>query len=28
MKNEPKIDSVIASAKTATHPFAGGADSK
>jgi 5,6,7,8-tetrahydromethanopterin hydro-lyase len=28
MKNEPKIDAVIASAKTATHPFAGGADSK
>ncbi|MBK5188269.1 MAG: formaldehyde-activating enzyme [Gemmatimonadaceae bacterium] len=28
MKNEPKIDTVIASAKTATHPFAGGADKK
>jgi 5,6,7,8-tetrahydromethanopterin hydro-lyase len=28
MKNEPKIDTVISSAKTATHPFAGGADSK
>jgi 5,6,7,8-tetrahydromethanopterin hydro-lyase len=28
LKNEPKIDTVIASAKTATHPFAGGADSK
>ncbi len=28
LKNEPKIDTVIASAKTATHPFAGGADKK
>jgi 5,6,7,8-tetrahydromethanopterin hydro-lyase len=28
LKNEPKIDTVIAKAKTATHPFAGGADKK
>lgn len=28
LKNEPKIDKIIASAKTATHPFAGGADKK
>jgi 5,6,7,8-tetrahydromethanopterin hydro-lyase len=28
LKNEPKIDTVITSAKTATHPYAGGADKK
>ena len=26
LKGEPKVDAVIAAAKTATHPFAGGAD--
>lgn len=28
LKNEPKIDAIIAKAKTTTHPFAGGADKK
>jgi 5,6,7,8-tetrahydromethanopterin hydro-lyase len=28
MKNEPKVADVIAKAKSATHPFAGGADKK
>ena len=26
LKNQPKVDAVISGAKTATHPFAGGAD--
>ena len=28
LKNEPKVDAVIVAAKTATHPYAGGADKK
>ncbi len=26
LKNQPRVDAVISGAKTATHPFAGGAD--